>query len=340
MLNSRITSLLLALSVGVVTTSILSLLNEISAVVLITSFLLSFSSSFILFYLTLEVLVYRELRKIYKIFDKYTEKKNKRYKHSEISVKKMGKILFAYADKKQNEIERLQKLETFRREFLADISHELKTPVFAAQGFIHTLLDGAIDDPNVSHRFLKKSAKSLDDLNNLVQDLIIISQMESGEIILKDDQFDMTELIVSVIEQLEGAASKKSILINTEFNDEHFYTKGDYFRLNQVMTNLINNAIMYGNEQGTITVILNKKKEKNQFEVIVKDNGPGIAEEHHPRIFQRFYKVDKSRSREKGGTGLGLSIVKHIVEAHDSEIKLVSKTGKGCKFSFKLKLDK
>lgn len=337
MLNSRNVALVLSGAICFITTLLLALLSDLSSLGLLVTAMVSFCSSFILIFLTLELLVYRELRKIYQIFDKYAESDDRDNK--DISVKKMGKKLFAYAATKQREIEHLKKLENFRREFLADISHELKTPVFAAQGFIHTLMDGAVNDLNVRDKFLKKSAKSLDDLNTLVQDLITISHVESGEIILQHESFDVAHLLKEVTEQFEPKASKRDVTLHLEIgNDGPFPVKADYFRMRQVVNNLVDNAIKYGGAGCHIYASCSRKRDA--VEIIVRDTGPGIPEQHQDRVFQRFYRVDKSRSRERGGTGLGLSIVKHIVEAHDSQISLISKDGKGTKFIFKLKLDK
>ncbi len=339
MFNARLISLAISLGVAVISVAFLSLISTMTATDLFLVFALAFISSFILFFLTLELLVYRELRKIFRIFDQLSGKKTTTTSPSEISVKKIGKELSAFAKMKEEEIETLRRIENFRREFLADISHELKTPVFAAQGFIHTLMDGAIDDVSVRTRFLKKSAKSLDDLNNLVQDLITISQVETGEIILQEETFELGTLVNEVFEKMEVKAGNR----NTDLRLKKDY-KGDarvvadYFRIMQVITNLVDNAIKYGKDGGRVIVTLSAKKDS--VEVNVSDDGPGIPLEHQPKIFRRFYRVDKSRSREKGGTGLGLAIVKHIVEAHKSEIKLNSKEGKGTRFTFRLPKEK
>ncbi|MFQ3576741.1 MAG: ATP-binding protein [Cytophagales bacterium] len=301
---------------------------------------ITFAVTYFLVYFTLEFLIFKEIKKIYELMDKLKKKDFKahikRIKHSFNPLEKINQEIFTFASKKEQEINELKKLEQYRREFLADVSHELKTPIFAAQGFIHTLIDGAIDDKTVRDRFLKKAAKSLDGLNLLVQDLLTLSQIEIGEIKMQFHDFDLLELVEEIFEQLESKAEKKGIKfkIHTDTSKKHL-VHADPNRIRQVLTNLIDNAIKYGNEKGAVDVFL--EKDKDHVHIIVRDNGPGIPPEHLGRIFERFYRVDKSRSKESGGTGLGLAIVKHILDAHGSKISVTSKTGKGSTFSFKLK---
>ncbi len=255
---------------------------------------------------------------------------------SEMPIKKISSELFKYANTKEQEIEKLKRLETFRKEFLADISHELKTPIFSAQGFINTLQDGAIDDEKVRDRFLAKAAKSLDELDSLVHDLLSISQLETGEFVLNSEDFDIEKLTKEIFEQLEVTAKLKNVNLDTlNKSEKQVIVNADRQRIEQVLKNLIVNAINYGYENGEVVVSF--KPAKDMIEIAVVDNGPGIPLEHQANIFRRFYRIDKSRSKEMGGTGLGLSIVKHIVEAHQSKIVLSSKIGKGTSFSFKLK---
>ena len=250
------------------------------------------------------------------------------------------KLISEIRKTKEQEIEDLKKLEVFRREFLADISHELKTPIFAAQGFVHTLLDGAVKDKNVRDRFLKKAAKSLDGLDNLVQDLLTISQMETGQITMKFENFNIFELVREVFEQLEDKSDKKNISTKIAgWVDPNIFVYADMRRIYQVMINLVNNAIKYIPEGGQVSVGF--KKQKNLIHVTVQDNGDGISEEHTSRIFERFYRIEKSRSKGiQGGTGLGLAISKHIVEAHNSILSVSSKLGKGSTFSFDVPIGK
>lgn len=239
----------------------------------------------------------------------------------------------------QREIKKLKELEAFRREFLGDVSHELKTPIFAVQGFIHTLMDGAMEDERVRVKFLRKAMKNADRLSSLVQDLLIITQAESGEMELRIRKFSIHELVTDVVESLEYKFTKKNrnitwrILANQH---EHTQVLADRERIQQVLTNLVDNAIKYGDAEGTVSIELTASGGK--MYTSVKDNGPGIDAEHLDKIFQRFYRVDKSRSREKGGTGLGLAICKHLLKMHGEEVTVQSKVGEGTTFTFSLKI--
>ncbi len=301
--------------------------------------LASFLSSFFLILYAIEILVYREVTKMHQTIQRLKLKDFSFPRKAIVSdpnpLKKLNQEIFVYVARKQQEIDELKKLEVFRREFLADVSHELKTPIFAAQGFIHTLLDGAMDDENVRDKFLQKAAKSLDGLDALVKDLVALSQMETGEIRMHKEKMDLRLVALEVCEQLENKASQRNTVLKIKPDQMlHAWVKADAQRINQVMTNLIENAIKYGNDNGK--VIVHFEEDKKHFVVSIRDNGPGIPPEHLPRIFERFYRVDKSRSKEKGGTGLGLAIVKHILNAHGSKITVTSKVDKGTTFSFKL----
>lgn len=246
--------------------------------------------------------------------------------------------IFTYAYLKQTEIDELKKIEYFRRQFFADVSHELKTPIFAAQGFVHTLLDGAIDDTKVRIKFLRKAAKSLDGLDILVQDMLILSQIEAGEVTMHPEKFDIRQSVKEIFDQFEQKAAKKNIRLKIS-NDtkEPVYVHGDPRRINQVMVNLISNAVKYGKEEGYVKVsFMSSQEDERRICIAVRDDGIGIPSKDLQRIFDRFYRVEKSRSKEKGGTGLGLSIVKRILEAHQSQIKVTSHKDEGSMFSFEL----
>jgi two-component system phosphate regulon sensor histidine kinase PhoR len=249
-------------------------------------------------------------------------------------LKTINEEIFSFAELKQKEIDELKKLEAFRREFIADVSHELKTPIFAAQGFVHTLLDGAVNDKTVRTKFLKKAAKSLDGLDVLVQDLLTLSHLETGQIKMHFENIDLYKLTEEVFEQLEDKADKKNVRLRIEPPHQKVLVFADWQRMTQVMTNLISNAIKHSREESEVVVVFDVSKKNVITQVI--DFGEGIATEHQPRIFERFYRVDKSRSREKGGTGLGLAIVKHILDGHNTKPEVESKPGKGSTFSFKL----
>lgn len=255
--------------------------------------------------------------------------------HESNPLKTINDEIFVYVTKKQKEIDELKRLELFRREFLADVSHEFKTPIFAAQGFIHTLLDGAMEDEKVRERFLIKAAKNLDSLDVLVKDLLVLSQMETGDIKMNLTDVDLRLMTLNIFGRLENIASDRNVSLKVKPDDlQEVWVKADNDRIEQVMLNLIENAIKYGNEDGKVIVHFNEGKKF--VEVSVRDNGPGIPQEHLNRIFERFYRVDKSRSKERGGTGLGLAIVKHIINAHNTKIAVMSKPDKGTTFSFKL----
>ena len=341
-LTSRALALLLALSISIITTSFLSLVPDINSVALIITTLLSFSSGYLLIYIVLEFLFFKEIKALYGALNNL---KDKNYSSVEIvkskkslnPFKKINAEVLAYAAVKQEEIEQLKKAEKFRQHFVADVSHELKTPIFAAQGFVHTLLDGAVRDKSVRMKFLKKAAKSLDGLDALVHDLLTISQMETGAIKMHFEDFDIVQLVEEVFDQFENKADKKDISLKfTKKYSEPIMVYADSQRIYQVMLNLISNAINYTKEKGTVEIDFDVHEE--EVEVSVKDNGRGIPKEDIGRIFERFYRVDKSRSKEKGGTGLGLAIVKHILELHKSEVKVTSVIKKGSTFSFKLKI--
>ena len=335
----RIIAFLLALVISAITVTFLSFVSGTNQSMLFVAGLSSFSAAFFLVMYAIEILVYREVTKMHQTIQRLKLKDFSFPRKAIISnanpLKKLNQEIFVYVARKQQEIDELKKLEIFRREFLADVSHELKTPIFAAQGFIHTLLDGAMDDVKVRDKFLQMAAKSLDGLDALVKDLVALSQMETGEIRMHKERVDLRLLTLEVCEQLEHKANQRQTVLKIKPDSlEHVWVKADAYRITQVMTNLIENAVKYGNDNGK--VIIHFEEERKHFVVSVRDDGPGIPSGHLPRLFERFYRVDKSRSREKGGTGLGLAIVKHILSAHGSKISVASKVEKGTTFSFKL----
>lgn len=344
MTHPRNVALFLGLFVTLITAGLLYIYSVIPASngwqwMLFFLFALISGSSYVLLNITL----YKELDTISDMLRPFKKKEanpeRNKYINTTDPIVKIRKELSDFAVQKQREIEELKKLETFRREFLADVSHELKTPLFAAQGFVHTLMEGAMDDINVRERFLQKAAFSLDGLNLLVEDLITISQLEIGEIKMHFQNFDIRKLTEDIFEQLEDAAQKRDIRLKfNKYSPKSCYIYADKLRIGQVVTNLIVNAIKYGNDNGT--VIFSYTIENESVLISVKDDGPGIEETHLNRIFERFYRVEKSRSKDKGGSGLGLSIVKHILEAHDSRIIVSSKVNEGTEFQFRLKKGK
>ena len=335
-------ALLLAISISAITTAFLSILSDISKTALVISGILTFSASYLLTFLTIEFYFFSEIKKIYELLNKIQQDDFDFVKYETGGggnlLKRLSGEIYSYAQVKQTEIDELKKMETYRKEFLADVSHELKTPLFAAQGFVHTLLDGAVKDKNVRNKFLKRAAKSLAGLDKLVQDLLTISQMEAGSIKMHFFNFNFYSLVEDVFEQFEGKADKKELkLCFTETTPEDIMVYADRERIFQVMINLVANAIKYTKEKGGKVMVDISRGEK-EATVQVIDDGIGIPSEDINRIFERFYRVDKSRSKDGGGTGLGLAIVKHILEAHRQRIIVTSTVGKGSTFKFTLPL--
>ena len=230
----------------------------------------------------------------------------------------------------------MKKRESFRREFIGNLAHEIKTPLFTTQSYILTLLDGAINDKSVNKKYLKTASKAVERLNLIVKDLDLITKIESGESNLNKTKFDIIDLVNNIFEMLEFSAKKKNIRFNAEKeSDLNTKVNADKEKIEQVLTNLIDNSVKYGKENGTTEVVV---QNLNESKIIVRitDNGFGLEEENYTRIFERFFRVDKSGSRNSGGSGLGLSIVKHIIDVHDEKIYVESELGVGSEFSFSL----
>jgi two-component system phosphate regulon sensor histidine kinase PhoR len=233
----------------------------------------------------------------------------------------------------RKDIIRMKKLESVRTEFLANVSHELRTPIFTTQGLIETLLNGAIDDKKVNRDFLRKALANTERLNTLLGELIDISRIESGELKLRFRFFDVISFLRETVNEMQTAAEQREVSLRLEGDTTlSIDVYGDKERLHQVLVNLINNAVKYSEPKDSVAVSFNDQRDF--VEISVRDTGIGIAPQHLPRIFERFYRVDRDRSREVGGTGLGLAIAKHIVEAHEAEFKVVSEVGVGSTFTF------
>ena len=302
--------------------------------------LITFISAFGVFYFLLDRFIYRKIKLIYKtIYNQKIHKYSTPNKISPINSDPISEVqdeVVNWAKSNLAEIEQLKKQETYRREFLGNVSHELKTPIFNIQGYIHTLLDGALKDEKVNEKFLLKASDNIDRLVELVGELTSISNLESGELKLQLSKFDIHALAKGVCESLELKAKEKQVKMNfKEGCNRPFYVHADKPKIRQVLTNLIENAIKYGKEKGQILIGFYDMDELLLIEV--SDNGDGIEEAHLPRLFERFYRLDKGRSRDAGGTGLGLAIVKHIIEAHDQVINVRSAVGVGTTFGFTLK---
>lgn len=296
---------------------------------------LSFASSFIVLQLRIEKFIYRRIKKIYDDVA-LLESSNLSTGPITTDMKTLTAEIEKFAKDKKIEIDTLNIREAYRKDFLGNISHELKTPLFTVQGYILTLLDGALEDKNVRKKYLQRANKGVERLIYIVKDLDMITKLEVGDLNLDLVDFDIIELIENVFELLEMKAAKNNIVLTFDMEYTHpILVHADRDKIQQVVTNLLVNSIKYGQENGTTEVSV-ENLIKNKVIVRVTDNGEGIAQNHIPRLFERFYRVDKSGSRSEGGSGLGLSIVKHIIEAHNEKIYVESAEGVGSEFSFTL----
>ena len=286
-----------------------------------------------------EFLIFRDVQKLNMLIKKLREGK---IDNSEQNIK-MEQLRFLevtlkrYFHDKNLQVDDLEKKSDLRKQFIADVSHELKSPLFSAQGYVHTLLDGAIKDKEVRKKFLKKSARNLDYIDILIQDLLVLSQIESEAIRMIPDHFDLIGLVEEVLDDQESKAAKSAISLTLEQDKSPMIVYADYSRIRQVLTNLVNNGINYTKAGGKVSVKLEDKEK--EVKITVNDDGVGIAEKYHTRIFNRFFRIDKSRTVKKS-TGLGLAIVKHILERHNTSISVESSPGEGSSFIFVLAKDK
>lgn len=240
-----------------------------------------------------------------------------------------------WAKTQTEEIERLKDLERYRKEFVGNVSHELKTPIFNIQGYILTLLEGGIDDPKINKLYLQRTEKSIDRMISIVEDLESITKLESGELKLNMEKFDVVRLVEEVFDMEQMLAAERKITLEfVQKPERSIYVLADKKRMTEVLNNLVNNGIKYNKKRGFVKISFYDIEDHIMVEVA--DTGFGIEKKELPRVFERFYRVDKSRSREQGGTGLGLSIVKHIIEAHDQTISVKSVVDEGTTFTFTL----
>ena len=253
-------------------------------------------------------------------------------------VEQGEKDVTEWKQKRNQEIEKLQEQAAFRKEFLGNLAHELKTPVFSIQGYIDSLLDGGMDDPKVLKTFLERASKSTERMTHILDDLDQLTKLELERIPLDLRSFDILDLIRESFEALELFAKEKNFRLKLENSNPFCYVMADRNKIAQVLINLFNNAIAYGNEKGEL--IVSVVEIDHTYNIQIKDNGPGIEPEHLPRLFERFYRVEKSRNRNEGGSGLGLAIVKHIVESHGQQIQVSSQGGQGTSFNFSLEKSK
>jgi two-component system, OmpR family, phosphate regulon sensor histidine kinase PhoR len=299
-----------------------------------------FLGSFALISYTLQKFIYRKIKLIYKFIYQTKASKREEFYYKNIlpqkGIDEVRQDVEEWAEQRKAEIEMLQRNESFRKEFLQNLSHELKTPIFAIQGYVDTLINGALENPEVNKKFLNSTSRNIDRLVNLVSDLDEISKLESGEQLLIKENFVVQELLKEVYESLAINAVQKEIKCIIKKGCEVPLTVfADKEKMRQVFTNLVENAIKYGKQHGTIESSFYNLDGKRIL-VEISDDGSGIAEEHLSRIFERFYRTDLARSRKVGGSGLGLAICKHIIEAHGQNIHVRSKIDVGSTFGFTL----
>lgn len=306
---------------------------EINWLFTVTFMLLFFAFSFFVLQYRVERFIYRHIQKIYKevtILDESVLRNQPVTTDMQTLMYEVNK----FASNKKVEIESLKVQEEYRREFIGNVAHELKTPLFTIQGYVSTLLDGGVKDKSIRKKYLERADKGIERLIEIVSDLDMITKLESNELKLNIQTFDIIELFQSVFDLLEMKADKKDITLM--FDKDHYrsiYVNGDREKINQVILNLVDNSIKYGRDNGTTEVSIESLTDKKLL-VRVTDNGFGIEKKHISRLFERFYRTDSSRSRDIGGSGLGLSIVKHIIEAHNEHIYVESQIGIGSEFSF------
>ncbi len=295
----------------------------------------SFGISFLIIQHRVERFIYRRIKKIY---DDVSLLESTSFSSAPITtdIKTLTEEIEKFAKGKKIEIDTLKIREEYRKDFLGNVSHELKTPLFTVQGYILTLLDGAMDDKKVREKYLERANKGVERLIYIVKDLDMITKLEAGGLSMEFEDFDIVELIQNVFDLLEMRAAKKQITLTFDMEyKEPIMVRADKERMQQVVSNLLVNSIKYGHTNGTTEVSV-ENLIKNKVIVRVTDNGEGISKEHLSRLFERFYRVEKSRNREVGGSGLGLSIVKHIIEAHNEKIYVESVVDVGSEFSFTL----
>ncbi|MEY8020709.1 sensor histidine kinase [Muriicola sp. SD30] len=307
--------------------------------VLVIAIFLIFGVSFLVIQFRVEKFIYRRIKKIYDDVS-LLESSSLAMGPITTDMATLTEEIEKFAKDKRIEIDTLKIREAYRKDFLGNVSHELKTPLFTVQGYILTLLEGAMDDKRIRKKYLLRASKGVERLIYIVKDLDLITKLEAGELSLDIDTFDIIELINNVFDLLEMKAAKKNISLTFDMDYKHpIYVRGDREKLQQVITNLVVNSIKYGHSDGTTEVSV-EDLIKNKVIVRVTDNGEGIPESHLPRIFERFYRIDKSGSRKEGGSGLGLAIVKHIIEAHGEKIYVESAVDVGSEFSFTLEKTK
>ena len=309
------------------------ILKKISFSAILISIVVLFIISFFIIQYRAEHFIYRRLKKIYEdvsILDVNDLKKDS----VTTDIEQLSNKMQTYAEGKELEIKSLTERDSFRRDFLGNVAHELKTPLFTVQGYILTLLEGGMDDKNIRLKYLERANKGVERLVAVTKDLDMIAKLETDGLKIDKEVFNILEIIQNVFDLVEMKAKKRNIVLKFDRIYEFpVFVIGDIEKTEQVLINLVVNSIKYGKPGGT-TIVTADDYDHNKSVIRVIDNGEGIKQQHFPRLFERFYRVDQSRSREQGGSGLGLSIVKHIVEAHQQNVLLKSTFGKGSEFSF------
>lgn len=328
-------SLLISLILLLLFSAYMMFYNTWNIVALALISLGSFIASFIVLQVRVERFIYRRIKKIY---DDVSLLESSTFSSKPVTtdMKTLTEEIEKFAEDKKIEIDTLKIREEYRKDFLGNVSHELKTPLFTVQGYILTLLDGAINDKKVRQKYLTRANKGVERLIYIVRDLDLITKLEVGGLKLEKEDFDIIELIQNVFDLLEMKATDKEITLTFDMEyPQPVFVKADREKIQQVISNLLVNSIKYGYPKGTTEVSV-ENLIKNKVIIRVTDNGEGIPKKHIPRLFERFYRVDQSGSRKEGGSGLGLSIVKHIIEAHDEKIYVESEEDVGSEFSFTL----
>ena len=308
--------------------------NSIDWSIVVVFSVVTFLFSFFVIQYRVEHFIYRRVKKIYDDVS-LLESSTLRSQPITTDMATLTREVQKFATDKKLEIETLKVREEYRREFLGNISHELKTPLFTVQGYLSTLLDGAMEDKNIRKKYLQRAEKGVERLIYIVKDLDMITKLETGDINLEVSPFDIVEVVRNVFELLEMRANRKNITLTFDMKYTPTMVRGDQDKIQQVVTNLVMNSIKYGKTDGTTEVSI-ENLTKNKIIVRVTDNGEGIQKQHIPRLFERFFRVDKSGARSEGGSGLGLAIVKHIIEGHKEKIYVESEFGVGSEFSFTL----
>lgn len=324
--------------------SLLSLLLRPQWHIALIVFMVTFGITYSLYYYTLQRFIYRKIKLIYKFIYQTKATKREEYFYKNVlpqkSIEDVREDVEQWATQRRDEIATLQANESFRKEFLMNLAHELRTPVFTIQGYVETLLGGALDDPQVNRKFLSNANKSIERLVLLLDDLGEISQLESGKIPIIQESFVIQDLVKDVFEELSLSAKTKNIQLRFKPGTERqLVVYADKPKIKQVLVNLIENAIKYCHDGCNVTAGFYEVDGQHIYTEI-SDDGPGISEDHLPRVFERFYRADRSRSRDVGGTGLGLAIVKHIIEAHGQTVTVRSTLNVGSSFGFTLEKGK